>query len=332
MSILPETILNMICPMHAILAPTGHIRQAGPTLHKLSPERLEGAQFLEVFEVYRPRAVCGMSQLIQTEGRKIRLRLRGGLHTPLTGVLVADGRGGAVINLSFGHHVMTAVRDYSLTSTDFAPTDLAIEMLYLVEAKSAAMQSSRDLNTRLQGAMVEAEERAFTDPLTGLRNRRALEAVLERLRRNGDAFSLMHVDLDFFKQVNDSLGHAAGDQVLRHVARVMTEATRKEDTAARVGGDEFVIVFHALTHPRRLAEIAARMIQRIEEPVIHEGRECQVSASIGVATSEGSLTDPASVLRQADHALYNAKRAGRSQYRFHSGDAGEGRAAQLASK
>lgn len=317
MSGVPEEILHLLCPMHVVLEPSGHIRQAGPTLHKLGPQPLEGARFLDIFEVYRPRAVHSMEQLLQTEGRKIRLRLRSGARTMLYGVLVSDGAGGAVINLSFGIYVVDAVRDYALTSTDFAATDLAVEMLYLVEAKSAAMESSRNLNTRLQGAMVAAEERAFTDPLTGLRNRRALDAVLDRLRRTGGVYALMHIDLDYFKQVNDSLGHAAGDMVLRHVARVLGEVTRKDDTAARVGGDEFVIIFGNLTNPTRLGEIAARLIRRIEEPVTYEGRPCKVSASIGIAMCTDGMADPAVLLEQADEALYASKRSGRAQYCFH---------------
>ncbi|WP_421905011.1 GGDEF domain-containing protein [Mameliella sp.] len=325
MSILPEEILHLICPMHLLLEPSGHIRQAGPTLHKISPEPLEGALFLEVFEVFRPRAVTCMKQLLQTEGRKIRLRLRGGVRTQLYGVLVADGQGGAVINLSFGIHVMSAVRDYALTSSDFAPTDLAVEMLYLVEAKSAAMDASRNLNTRLQGAMVAAEERAYTDTLTGLRNRRALDAVLERFKRGREPFSLMHIDLDFFKQVNDTLGHAAGDLVLRHVARIMTDVIRKDDTAVRVGGDEFLIVFGGSMQPERLGEIAGDLIDRIEQPVSYDGRECRVSASIGIATAGGGIDNPDELLEQADMALYASKRAGRAQFCFFGqGPAGEG--------
>lgn len=314
---LSDEILNVICPMHAVLGLGGHIRQAGPTLHKLTPRRLEGAHFLDVFEVYRPRAVVCMGQLLQTEGRKMRLRLRDGLRTQMNGVLVADGRGGAVVNLSFGIHVVDAVRDYALTSTDFAPTDLAVEMLYLVEAKSAAMDASRSLNTRLQGAMVAAEERAFTDTLTGLRNRRALDTVLDRIRRSGEGFALMHIDLDFFKQVNDSLGHAAGDMVLRHVGRILTEITRKEDTAVRVGGDEFVIVLGRPVPPDILAEIAERIIRRIEEPLTHDGRVCTVSASIGIARSPGAGDDPDALLGQADAALYDSKRGGRGRYSFY---------------
>ncbi|SMX49307.1 GGDEF domain-containing protein [Maliponia aquimaris] len=329
MSTIPEEILHHLCPMHVVLDPQGKIRQAGPTLHKLSRERLEGARFLEIFEVYRPRTVASMEQLLQTEGRKIRLRLRSGMRTMLYGVLLSDGKGGAVINLSFGIYVVDAVRDYALTSTDFAPTDLAVEMLYLVEAKSAAMESSRNLNTRLQGAMVAAEERAYTDTLTGLRNRRALEAVLDRLRRSGEVYALMHIDLDFFKQVNDTMGHAAGDMVLRHVARVLGEITRKEDTAARVGGDEFVIIFANLANPGRLGEIAARLIRRIEEPLTYDGHLCHVSASIGIATSHDGAADPAQLLERADEALYASKRSGRAQYSFYDPAASGGAEARV---
>ena len=152
--------------------------------------------------------------------------------------------------------------DYALVSSDFAATDLAIEMLYLVEAKSAAMEASRKLNLRLQGAMIAAEEQAFTDTLTGLKNRRAMDHVLARLIEAGREFALMHIDLDFFKAVNDTLGHAAGDHVLQNVARIMVEETRSDDTVARVGGDEFVILFDGLTDRETLVRVAERIIQK----------------------------------------------------------------------
>ncbi|SMX29369.1 Response regulator PleD [Pelagimonas phthalicica] len=312
----PIEMLHRFCPMHAVLDSTGHIRQAGPTLHKICGDNLEGKRFLEIFEIYRPRAVVGMGDLLKTEGRKLHLRLRHGVRTPVKGVLGADGNGGAVINLSFGISVIDAVRDYSLTSTDFAPTDLAVEMLYLVEAKSAAMDASRNLNTRLQGAMVAAEKRAFTDTLTGLHNRRAVDQVLDRICRSGQPFSLMHIDLDFFKQVNDTMGHAAGDHVLKACARAMLDTSRKDDTAARVGGDEFVIIYTTLTNRSRLSDLAGHLISRIEQPIPFEGQDCNVSASIGVFSSDGSVTDPALVMERADVALYAAKRAGRAQYCF----------------
>lgn len=312
----PIEMLHRFCPMHVVLDRTGHIVQAGPTLHKIGGDNLDGKRFLELFEIYRPRSVLGMSDLLNSQGRKLHLRLRSGIRTPLKGVLSGDGRGGAVINLSFGIAVIDAVRDYGLTSTDFAPTDLAVEMLYLVEAKSAAMDASLNLNTRLQGAMVAAEKRAFTDTLTGLHNRRAVDQVLDRLCRSGQPFSIMHIDLDFFKQVNDTMGHAAGDHVLKVVSRSMADTSRKDDTTARVGGDEFVIIYNTLVNRDRLSDLAGHLISRIEHPIPFEDRECNVSASIGIFCSEGGEQDPAKVMEQADIALYAAKHAGRAQYCF----------------
>lgn len=105
--------------------------------------------------------------------------------TEVKGLLVAGpSEGQSIVNLSFGISVVDAVSDYSLNSADFAATDLTIEMLYLVEAKSAAMEASRKLNLRLQGAMIAAEEQAFTDTLTGLKNRRAMDHVLARHKVN----------------------------------------------------------------------------------------------------------------------------------------------------
>ena len=133
-------------------------------------------------------------------------------------------------------------------------------MLYLIEAKSAAMTESRKLNTRLQGAKIAAEEQAYTDTLTGLKNRRAMDHVLSKFIDVGEKFGLMQVDLDFFKAVNDTMGHAAGDHVLLEVAKILVEETRNDDLVARVGGDEFVLLFHKLTDLEQLNDIANRII------------------------------------------------------------------------
>ncbi|MFC6759321.1 GGDEF domain-containing protein [Sulfitobacter porphyrae] len=147
-----------------------------------------------------------------------------------------------IVNLSFGISIVDGVRDYALSNADFAATDLAIEMLYLIEAKTAAMDESRRLNLRLQGAKIAAEQEADTDALTGLGNRRALNNVLTRMVAGRVPFAVMQIDLDYFKSVNDTLGHAAGDHVLQTVAQIMVEETRNKDTVARVGGDEFTVV------------------------------------------------------------------------------------------
>jgi len=314
-----STILDTMCPMHLVLDATGHIRHVGPTLQKLRPDRsMTGARFLEVFELNRPRAMSTMADLLTASGVKLHLQFRAEPRTAFKGELMpGPDPGEATINLSFGISIMDAVRDYSLTSADFAATDLAVEMLYLVEAKSAAMDASRTLNLRLQGAMIAAEEQAFTDTLTGLKNRRAMDHVLGRLMEGCDPFALMQLDLDFFKAVNDSQGHAAGDHVLQIVARIMVDETREKDTVARVGGDEFVLLFPGLTDHKTLGELARRVIDRLESPIPFEGTVCSISASIGTVLSSDYKSPAAeTLLADADVALYASKHAGRACHRF----------------
>lgn len=316
-------VLDALCPLHAILDAGGRIAHAGPTLAKLRPDRdLLGANAFDVFEVTRPRHVGGMAELLAHAGLCLHLRLRDAPRTKLKGVLVpAPAAGGAILNLSFGISVVEAVRDYALTIADFAATDLAVEMLYLVEAKSAAMEASRQLNLRLRGAMIAAEEQAFTDTLTGLKNRRALQHVLDRLVTRGVRFAVMQIDLDWFKTVNDTMGHAAGDQVLQRVARLLVDETRKADTAARVGGDEFVVVLQDPGGRTEVERVATRVIRRIEQPISVAGQEARISASAGSALSwRYSRPDPARMLADADRALYAGKAAGRAQHRFAAPD------------
>lgn len=316
-------LLERLCPMFVLLDETGHIKNVGPTLKKLRPDQdMPGQRFLDLFELLRPRSVTTMPALLASAGAKLHLRFRDQPQTALKGLIVPlPGRQGAVVNLSFGISILDAVRDYALTSADFSGTDLAIELLYLVEAKSAAMEASRTLNLRLQGAMIAAEEQAFTDTLTGLKNRRAMDHILERLLKAGTPFALMHLDLDFFKSVNDTLGHAAGDHVLQQVARIMVEETRGDDTVARIGGDEFVLIFTLLQDRERLDSIARRLITRLEEPMPFGGDLCRISASIGtVLSSQVTQPDPGTLLQSADLALYAAKRAGRACHCFYSQD------------
>ncbi len=190
-------------------------------------------------------------------------------------------------------------------------------MLYLVEAKTAVLNEFRRLNHRLEGAKVAAEVQAFTDTLTGLKNRRAMDHILNRYSETGESFALMQMDLDYFKQVNDTLGHAAGDLVLEEVARILTEETREQDTIVRAGGDEFVLIFHRLTDARDISGIAARILDRLAEPILFGDQPCNISASIGVAiSSEYEHPDIDTMLKDADKATYASKNSGRGQYTF----------------
>ncbi|WP_223420725.1 GGDEF domain-containing protein [Tateyamaria pelophila] len=316
-------MLDVLCPMHVVVSSTGHVLHAGPTLRKLRPDTpIEGRRFLEVFDLKRPRGVSDMKKLRTLAGSKLHLQLRNDPKTEVKGILVpGPDDGTSIINLSFGISVVDAVSDYALTSADFAATDLTIEMLYLVEAKSAAMEASRTLNLRLQGAKIAAEEQAFTDTLTGLKNRRAMDHILDRHAAWGTQFGLMQVDLDWFKAVNDTLGHAAGDHVLQTVARVMVEETRENDTVARVGGDEFVIVLPNAHDRAALRSIGERIISRLSRPMPFQGQECRISASIGVAIYDpGAGVSIADLMDDADVALYASKHRGRAQQTFYTPD------------
>lgn len=317
---LPDRVLDVLCPMHLMLSATGHITHAGPTVHKMRRGApVVGQRFLEVFNVKRPRAIACMDDLRRAGGLKLHLELRDAPQTDLKGIMVATAKDSMILNLSFGISILDGVRDYSLTNADFAATDLAIEMLYLIEAKTAAMEASRRLNLRLQGAKTVAEEQAFTDTLTGLKNRRAMDMVLPRLAAGNIPFAVMHIDLDYFKAVNDTLGHAAGDQVLQNVARIMVEETREADIVARVGGDEFTVILPDVQSDDILHRIGRRIIDRLEVPMPFNGQECRISASIGtVWTRSGDKRAIEALLSDADIALYASKHAGRAQQTFYS--------------
>ena len=313
---LDMSALDRLMPMHLRLSSTGQIVSAGSTLAKLFANiSLSGRSLFDLFEVRRPGGISQMSALKAHAGQRLYLGLRGDPSLSLRGIAAPCANGqGLLLNLSFGISVIDAVRHYALTDADFAPTDLTVELMYLVEAKSAVMDELRNLNLRLQGAKVAAEEQALTDTLTGLRNRRALDLELGQLSRQAVPFALMHIDLDYFKAVNDTLGHAAGDHVLREVAKVLCAETRSGDTVARVGGDEFVIVLPAMTDAGLLQQIAHRIIACLNEPMEFEGQPCRIAGSIGMTLSKTyAMVDPDRMLNDADQALYASKRAGRAQ-------------------
>ena len=319
---LGRAALGRLMPMHLCLAADGTIRSAGPTLCRVfGDDALTGTNFFTRFEVRRPAGVAGPDDLRRMAGARLSvlplrpdaLSLRG-IALPLAGA-----EGGMILNLSFGIGVVEAVSLFRLTDADFAVTDLAMELLYLMEAKAAVTDELRQLNLRLQGARDAAEEQALTDTLTGLRNRRALDIALERAIAEQQSFGLMHIDLDYFKAVNDSHGHAAGDHVLREVARALLSETRQMDTVARVGGDEFVVVFAGLTDVGRLSGIADRIVDRLSRPIAFEQVECRISASIGIAIStDYDRPDPDRMLNDADQALYASKKAGRGRAQVHA--------------
>ncbi|MCB6178345.1 GGDEF domain-containing protein [Rhodobacter sp. Har01] len=311
-------VLAWLMPMHVVLSASGRVRQVGPTLKRLfAGQRLVGRSILSLFEMRGPTRIADMAAFADRAGHKLNLIPRGEVPAlRLRGVAVPLGRpdDGWLLNLSFGIDCPRAVAMLHLSDADFAPTDMTMEVLYLAEANAAVMGEMRAMSGRLDGARVQAEEEALTDPLTGLRNRRASDSLLARQCRERMAFALLHLDLDYFKQVNDWLGHAAGDHVLVAVAAVLRRVCRAMDSLARVGGDEFVLILPGMTDGPRIARIAERIVDELKQPILFKGEICRISGSIGyVIVREGEAADPSGVLAAADVALYAAKQAGRGR-------------------
>ncbi len=173
----------------------------------------------------------------------------------------------------------------------------------------------------LRGVIERASFLASHDALTGLPNRAVFQEsmahTISDVAREGTPSALLFLDLDHFKEVNDLLGHAAGDQLLKQASERMREALRQNDVLSRLGGDEFAIIQKRIAQPEGAAQLAQRLVALLAEPFDLSGQEVMIGASIGITICEpGGQTDPANLLQQADLALYRAKSSGRGNYQF----------------
>ncbi|HEX6143955.1 MAG TPA: EAL domain-containing protein [Geminicoccaceae bacterium] len=164
------------------------------------------------------------------------------------------------------------------------------------------------------------ERVAHHDELTGLPNRTLfqlrLEMALAQARRDGTLTAVLQLDLDHFKDVNDTLGHAAGDRLLSEIASRLTEMLRDTDTVARVGGDEFALILTGLKSPHQVVPVAEKIVEAIGRPVDHGDHAVHTSASIGITLFPSDDEEPEQLLKNADIALYQAKAQGRNTFTF----------------
>ncbi|MCK8780647.1 EAL domain-containing protein [Rhizobium sp. NTR19] len=190
----------------------------------------------------------------------------------------------------------------------------------LAQKLKAAKDEADAKNAELEAAKSRIEHNSLHDPLTLLANRRKLDLELDRLSRASQkerqTFSILHLDLDRFKQINDTLGHAAGDAMLVHASRILASGVRTGDIVARIGGDEFVIVMLDSSSTDQMAELAQRIIAEFHQPLDFDGFSCRCGISIGIAHVSGLNIDARRTLVNADMALYRAKSLGRNRYEF----------------
>ncbi|WP_404480357.1 putative bifunctional diguanylate cyclase/phosphodiesterase [Novosphingobium sp. BL-52-GroH] len=193
-----------------------------------------------------------------------------------------------------------------LTKRSLSPERVAAS----VEEGMAWRQYRHDLRRQEE----ELTHRSLHDPLTDLPNRTLfsdrLDQACARARRSGDPFAVVMIDLDRFKEINDSLGHAAGDAVLVTIGRRLREHLREVDTIARLGGDEFAILLQNVDGEESARAVATKLTEMIQAPIVHGGRVLHVGGSIGIALCPLLGFSPEGLLAAADEAMYESKRAG----------------------
>ncbi|CDX13956.1 Periplasmic sensor diguanylate cyclase/phosphodiesterase [Mesorhizobium sp. ORS 3324] len=204
---------------------------------------------------------------------------------------------------------------------------LAVALLVAAGVLAFLLRRLRRASSALQTSQDEAQYLAFHDTLTGLPNRALFEDRLRRMLlfagHDAARVALLYLDLDRFKHVNDTLGHPAGDELVRQTAARLRHTIREVDTVARLGGDEFAIILLDVPDARSAEDIADRLLQKLHEPFKLVDDQVFVGASIGIALSAGPDTDADDLLRQADIALYEAKKNGRGRYQVFAGDMDE---------
>ncbi|ELX13783.1 diguanylate cyclase/phosphodiesterase with PAS/PAC sensor [Janthinobacterium sp. HH01] len=204
--------------------------------------------------------------------------------------------------------------------------------LYLEWLTVSAVRDSRGETTHYVGVfsditkVKESQEKldhlAHHDPLTALPNRLLfhdrLQHALQRAARDGEQLALLFIDLDRFKNVNDTLGHHIGDELLKQVAKALHERLREGDTLARLGGDEFIVLLENIENQFGASQVAEKLVQMFEQPFMVAGHELFVTCSVGISLFPDDAVDLNMLIRNADVAMYQAKARGRNGYSFYT--------------
>ncbi|MCB1842607.1 MAG: GGDEF domain-containing protein [Halioglobus sp.] len=197
---------------------------------------------------------------------------------------------------------------------------VSVMPFFVFQAVHALQMTTERLLEQVMAQRDEIDQLATYDQLTGLLRSHMLDEHLHTLlaisRRNGQRLALMFVDLDGFKAVNDTLGHAAGDALLAEIASRYRASVREEDAVLRVGGDEFVFILGAAGSDLQIAAIARRVLAATTAPFPWKGESAEVSASVGISVFPDHGSEPASLQRLADMAMYRVKESGKNGYRF----------------
>lgn len=281
-------------------ADTHRLVYANAALLRLSGRRAEEILGQECHQLLCPvqRGACPISDLGQTIDNAERL------------LLTVDGQGLPILKTVVP--LTIAGKNYLMESVvdNRAQREMRDQLGAANKTLQREVNSRRAAETRLQGL-------AYHDALTGLPNRpyfqEALQQAVARSERSGALLAIMFLDLDGFKLINDTLGHASGDKLLVETGKRLAATVRKGDTVARIGGDEFVILCENITHPEAVKTVAEKIVASFRAPFIINGQELFITTSLGAALYPTDGDSAEELLQNADIAMYRAKEQGRNQ-------------------
>jgi len=262
-----------------------------------------------------PRAVCALHRYNRYDLILLDLQMPG-----MDGFQVMEGLKEIEADGYLPVLAVTAQTGLKLRALAAGAKDFIAKPFELVETQTRIrnLLEVRLLYKQLEQYSRALESMAMHDALTGLPNRRLLSDRLAlsiaHAHRNKSAMAVMYLDLDGFKQINDSLGHDAGDMLLKMVADRLVAAVRQEDTVARMGGDEFVIGLWETSDADGVATLVSKVMQAVSKPYLIQGRDVSMTASVGVGIYPMHGEEVETLMKSADMALFEAKHAGKNDY------------------
>ncbi len=282
---------------------------------QLLEKMLRKAGYLHVTSTMDPRAVCTLHRDNHYDLILLDLQMPG-----MNGFQVMEGLKEVEIDGYVPILVITAHSIHKQLALGSGAKDFISKPFDMMEIKTRIhnMLEVRLLYAKLEDSNKMLESMALHDSLTGLPNRRLLmdrlSSAIAHAHRNKHDMAVIYLDLDGFKQINDTLGHAVGDTLLSMIAARLVAAVRQEDTVARLGGDEFVIVLWELNHGDGVDKPVSKVIQAVSQPYGIQGRSVSMTASAGVGIYPTHGEDAETLMKNADLALYEAKRKGKNDY------------------
>ena len=284
---------------------------------QLLEQMLRGAGYSRITSTRDPYAVCALHRANHYDLILLDLRMPG-----MDGFQVMENLKEIEVDSYLPVLAVTAEPAHKLRALQSGAKDFVSKPFDLAEVLMRVhnMLEVRLLHEAARNYSKMLEALALNDPLTGLANRRLLadrmSMALVHARRNKSAMAVVYLDLDGFKQINDTLGHGAGDVLLKMVAERLVAAVREEDTVARLGGDEFIIALWHVSGAEYAATAASRAIEAVSRPYEIEGNTVRITTSAGVSIYPVHGKDAETLLKSADLALYEAKAAGKNAYRI----------------